>query len=219
VQSRSIFRGGSAGPWAPPGRYAVRLTAGSHSYTQPLTLKMDPRVKTPAPELMKQFTLAQKIAAEQSQVQQTAREGNFLREQIKSLRVKLGGQNPSGGQETLMNQVESFGSKVTAIMGAAPADNPDASGVEQPEAGEMNIRTLTAAWGELDRAVESADAAPTADAVTAFAHDQQLTRKILGEWEEVKNKDLPRLNESLQKANLPLLKVENTGNVTSARKN
>ena len=154
---------------------------------------------------MKQFTMDQKIAAAQSQVQQAAREGNTLREQIQSLRVKLGGQNPSGGQDMLMSQVESFERKVAAIMGAAPAGNPDASGVEEPEGGETNIRTLTAAWGELDRAVESADAAPTADAVTAFAHDQQLTRKILGEWDEVKTKDLPRLNESLRQANVPLL--------------
>src|SRR5207253_11343091 len=33
-------------PWAPPGSYVVRLTAGGKSYTQPLTLRLDPRVKT-----------------------------------------------------------------------------------------------------------------------------------------------------------------------------
>ena len=35
-------------PWAPPGAYVVRLTVGGKSYTQPLTLHLDPRVKTPA---------------------------------------------------------------------------------------------------------------------------------------------------------------------------
>src|ERR1019366_7994936 len=38
-------------PWAPPGSYVVRLTAGGRTYTQPLTLRLDPRVKTPAPVL------------------------------------------------------------------------------------------------------------------------------------------------------------------------
>jgi len=28
-----------------PGRYTVKLTVGGKSYTQPLTLKMDPRMK------------------------------------------------------------------------------------------------------------------------------------------------------------------------------
>ena len=31
-------------PWAPPGSYVVRLTANGKSYTQPLTLRLDPRV-------------------------------------------------------------------------------------------------------------------------------------------------------------------------------
>jgi photosystem II stability/assembly factor-like uncharacterized protein len=35
-------------PWAPPGNYTVRLTVDGKAYTQPLTLRLDPRVKTPA---------------------------------------------------------------------------------------------------------------------------------------------------------------------------
>src|SRR5205085_10788971 len=34
-------------PWAMPGTYTVRLTANGQSVTQPLIVKMDPRVKTP----------------------------------------------------------------------------------------------------------------------------------------------------------------------------
>src|SRR5262249_59039129 len=35
------------GPLASPGEYTVKLTAGGKQFTQPLTLKMDPRVTTP----------------------------------------------------------------------------------------------------------------------------------------------------------------------------
>ena len=35
-------------PWAPPGTYTVRLTVDGKPYTQPLTLRLDPRVKTSA---------------------------------------------------------------------------------------------------------------------------------------------------------------------------
>ncbi len=38
-------------PWAPPGRYTVRLTVNGQTYTQPLTLKLDPRVQTPVADL------------------------------------------------------------------------------------------------------------------------------------------------------------------------
>src|SRR5262249_11473422 len=43
-----------ATPSVAPGVYTVRLTADGKSYTQPLTVKMDPRVKTPAAGLQQQ---------------------------------------------------------------------------------------------------------------------------------------------------------------------
>jgi hypothetical protein len=48
-------------PWAPPGQYTIKLTVDGKSYTQPLTLKMDPRVKTPAIGLTQQFTLSKQM--------------------------------------------------------------------------------------------------------------------------------------------------------------
>ncbi len=50
-----------AGPWVMPGTYAVRLTVDGKTYTQPLTVRMDPRVKTPALVLTQQFHLSKQI--------------------------------------------------------------------------------------------------------------------------------------------------------------
>jgi photosystem II stability/assembly factor-like uncharacterized protein len=50
------------GVWALPGAYTVKLTVAGRTYTQPLTLRMDPRVKTPAAALLQQFTLSKRIA-------------------------------------------------------------------------------------------------------------------------------------------------------------
>jgi photosystem II stability/assembly factor-like uncharacterized protein len=49
------------GPWALPGGYTVRLTAGGQTQTQPLLLNMDPRVKTPRSGLDQQFTLSMRV--------------------------------------------------------------------------------------------------------------------------------------------------------------
>src|SRR5439155_3588290 len=46
------------GPWVLPGRYIVKLTVGGRNYVQPLTVKMDPRVKIPAAGLQQQFELS-----------------------------------------------------------------------------------------------------------------------------------------------------------------
>jgi photosystem II stability/assembly factor-like uncharacterized protein len=49
------------GPIVLPGQYSVTLTVNGKSYSQPLTIKMDPRVKTPLAGLQEQFRLATKI--------------------------------------------------------------------------------------------------------------------------------------------------------------
>jgi photosystem II stability/assembly factor-like uncharacterized protein len=50
-----------AGPWAPPGGYTVRLRAGAETLTQPLRVRMDPRVKTPPSALDQQFKLSMRL--------------------------------------------------------------------------------------------------------------------------------------------------------------
>ena len=51
------------GPWALPGKYTVRLTAGGKTVQQPLAVRMDPRVKTPPAGLAQQFDLSMKLVA------------------------------------------------------------------------------------------------------------------------------------------------------------
>jgi hypothetical protein len=48
-------------PWAPPGNYTVRLTVDGRTYAQPLVLRLDPRVKTPAPALAQLFSLTREL--------------------------------------------------------------------------------------------------------------------------------------------------------------
>jgi photosystem II stability/assembly factor-like uncharacterized protein len=55
-------------PWAMPGVYTVKLTVDGKSYTKPLTIKMDPRVKTPVLELKKQYDLSDKCYREYKQL-------------------------------------------------------------------------------------------------------------------------------------------------------
>jgi photosystem II stability/assembly factor-like uncharacterized protein len=43
------------GPWVMPGDYTVQLTVDGRVYTQPLTVRMDPRVRTPVTDLAVQF--------------------------------------------------------------------------------------------------------------------------------------------------------------------
>jgi photosystem II stability/assembly factor-like uncharacterized protein len=49
------------GPWVLPVRYFFNDTATTEIYTQPLTVKLDPRVKTPIAELERQHRLSMKL--------------------------------------------------------------------------------------------------------------------------------------------------------------
>ncbi len=49
------------GPFVVPGRYTVRLTVDGQTHTQPLTVRMDPRVKTPVVDIRSQGTLAWRL--------------------------------------------------------------------------------------------------------------------------------------------------------------
>jgi photosystem II stability/assembly factor-like uncharacterized protein len=52
---------GPLGPWVVPGEYVVKLTLGGKTYSKPLTVKMDPRAKTPLVGLTQQYTLASSL--------------------------------------------------------------------------------------------------------------------------------------------------------------
>jgi hypothetical protein len=49
------------GPLARPGRYTVTLTVDGKTLTQPLEVRLDPRVRMTAAALEEQFALAQRI--------------------------------------------------------------------------------------------------------------------------------------------------------------
>ncbi len=49
------------GPFVAPGRYTVRLTVDGQVLTQPLVVRMDPRVRTPAAGIQAQHALAVRL--------------------------------------------------------------------------------------------------------------------------------------------------------------
>ena len=198
-QSRRF--GGGVGPWAPPGQYQVKLTANGQSYAQPLTLKMDPRVKTPQADLVKQFELARQITAAQAQVGAALLSANRLHGQLQKLASQAGDRKP------IASQIEGLDRKTVALAGAAPAASPS-EGAEPSAPAAGTLHSLTSALGDVGRAVESADVAPTGDAVTAFQRDELAVQKALVQWKEIQSQDVPKLNASLKQANLQPVSLE-----------
>ena len=76
---------GPSGPTVVPGTYKVQLTVDGKSLTAPLTVKMDPRVKTPLAALQKKEQAETRQAAIMTQTTQALLQANSIRSQLEKL--------------------------------------------------------------------------------------------------------------------------------------
>ena len=190
--------GGAAGLWAPPGRYTVRLTAAGQTLMQPLLVARDPRIKATDEDLVRQFEVARQIQAERIRVAGPRGQVDAIRKQLVALRGKAGKASAN---------VEAFGKKLDEIAGPPPA-TPEEDFFGEPAVDLASLRRIAAAFQQLARAVESADAAPTPDLVSGFQQRRDMLSRALPRWEALLRENLPRLNDSLAAAGLPAVKLE-----------
>jgi hypothetical protein len=160
------------GPLVMPGEYQVRLTVGGHTETQPLTLKMDPRVKTPPAGLARQYELAHGIA------EAMGRDAAALR-QVQALRKQLKGLPETARSGDLGKAVRDLDAKAATLAEGS-------KGVEGP-----NLTSLNNDLAQLLEVIEGTDAPPTTQ---AEATTQDLERKLatlIATWEDLRHHDLP----------------------------
>ena len=153
------------GPFAMPGQYTIKLTVDGKSYAQALTVKMDPRVKTPPAGLLQQFTLASKVTRMMHDDYQALGE-------IRELRSKLGQQNPDLEKEA------------AALEGSSR--RPPGDEEEDEDAGgltKLNIDLAT-----LLGVLEGADATPTTQAVATVNQLDRRLQTMLGKARALKTK-------------------------------
>jgi len=159
-----------ASPWVMPGRYTAKLTANGQSYTQPLTVKMDPRVHTPLAALTQQFTLSKQCYDDVLTTSKIMEEVRAMRERLKSA--------PDAALEQKLN----------AIAGAPSGGGRGGGGGGRgPVAGgPETLASVSAALGQLMRAIENADVAPTTQMAAAVADRHAALRKLMTRWTELK---------------------------------
>jgi photosystem II stability/assembly factor-like uncharacterized protein len=147
-------------PWVAPGSYTVRLTSDGHSVTQPILVKMDPRVKV-TPEVQQIFTLTTRIESD-------AQSALSAQAQARTLLDKLKAQPQSSDRDALIKKLEEI----------APAEAP-ATGAP----------TLTSISGQLIASVMSMQAAempPTAAELAACAKQEEAYIALMAKWSALK---------------------------------
>jgi photosystem II stability/assembly factor-like uncharacterized protein len=174
------------GPNATPGDYTVRLTVNGKTVSESLTVKMDPRVNTPAAGLDQQFQLEKRLASMLRGSSEAIMQARSMSEQIHKLTPEVKGL--TGEAMTKLDE------KVAALLGKPGGS---AQGSAQPTLNQVN-----GAVASLYSAVGQADAAPTAAQLNATEDAEQKLSALMKSWEEIKSYELPALNKELHGAKL-----------------
>lgn len=200
LRPSSEFRSES-GPWAPPGRYTVRLTLAGKVTTQPLVVARDPRLPASITDadLVRQYELARDVQAERVRVAVGLRQADALRTQIGALRGTA-----SGGAASALEALTKSIDRAAGPPVLTPAEERFGSRDADP----TSLRRLASSLSELQSIVESADAAPTPDARAAFAGRRNLAAEGLARWNGLLAGEVAEVNRSLEPARLPPLKAE-----------
>jgi len=105
---------GVSSPWVAPGTYTVRLTVDGKSVTQPIDIKLDPRVKV-TPAVQQIFTLTTQAENNAAAAEATAKE-------IRAAADKLRARPQSAANDALVKELDAL-----APPAAAPGGDPGAA--------------------------------------------------------------------------------------------
>ena len=178
-------------PWAPAGQYTVRLTVNGTRYTQPITVRMDPRVKTPATALTQLASLSRDMWKGSHETYDANRTARALSGALASM---------SGADVAAFRaQVDSVAPEVPRGRGRFRRRGPAASA---PTLSGASNAMMAAAM-----ALQTADVAPTASQVAACANAKQQATAAMAKWNALRTTGLAALNTSRRAAGQPAITI------------
>jgi photosystem II stability/assembly factor-like uncharacterized protein len=188
------------GAWALPGKYTVKLTVDGKRYTEPLVVKMDPRVNSTAADLQEQFAMQQMAAAGMNRSFTALEELHTVRSQAAERVGKAGAD--------LKTKLADFDKKAAQLEGATVQGffGTPLTG-RRPE----NFSTLNQRFHQLLAIADSADRAPTATAEAVAQELEGSLRDCSARWAELKKTEVAALNQLLDREKLPKLDADQKG--------
>ncbi len=166
-------------PWVAPGDYTVRLTVNGQTQTQPITIKLDPRVKI-TPEVQQLFILT--LGMEEGAVSATA-----AYQEARALVAKL----KAGPQSSadLAKQIEEIAPEESpsARGGGGRGGRGGGGGFGAPEpAGSPTLASLGPQMIAAAMAMQGSEMPPTAAQIDACHREQQAYDTLMAKWATLK---------------------------------
>lgn len=196
VPGAPLWGGGTNGPEAVPGNYQVRLTVLGQTYTEPLQIEPDTRIKVTQEDLQKQFDLLLKIRDEMTQVDDAINQIRDFREQINTINKRLKG-DPHA--KTVADAGKSLDKKMTnveeALIQVKAKSGQDVLNFP------IRINNQLAALGGV---VGSGTSAPTQQSYEVYDMLSKAADEHLAKWKDIVTTDVKSYDDTVRQ-DVPVL--------------
>jgi photosystem II stability/assembly factor-like uncharacterized protein len=174
------------GLFALPGTYQVRLTVGGKTSNQPLTVAMDPRIKTPRAELVAQHEMYTAVAAAMARVTEAQETVAAVAERLKTLAAETG---------PLQEPARQAAADIAGFQSAPGTRRRGARG-------EDNLAAIAGVLSPLATDLESADGPPTGPQREVFEIYRKRLDASLAKWQGLMNGEIRDLDRKARAAGL-----------------
>jgi photosystem II stability/assembly factor-like uncharacterized protein len=187
----NIWGGPTNGYRVAPGRYQVRLTVGTAVQTQPLEVRPDPRLDTPAAEVAARDSLARALNARVSEIHDALLRLRDVREQVSKFVERT---------KDVPAAAATIAAKGKEIVGKVEALEPQLSTRAANGQDVINFRNgINAQYAFLLGNVEGNDVV-TQPSRERFGELERLWGALRAQIEAVERQDVPAFNKLLQDA-------------------
>lgn len=167
-------------PWAMPGTYKIELKVNGQTFSQPLTINMDPRVKTSSTELQKQHDYSLMCYKGRKNITAISNETIHLHNQIKILRSKTNGD--------LHASLDSLDEKIINLENANLHTNA------------KSFSQVYNSFAALFNQLQESDMPPNYRVIEEVKAAQKSFVDLNQSWKKIKTTDIPGMNQELKKA-------------------
>jgi hypothetical protein len=177
-------------PWVAPGDYTVTLTVDGKTFTKPLTVAMDPRVKASSADLQGQFDLSWRLYQLRLTLAPMGEKFEDIAEELTKLKAR------AAERPDVTQRLEAFAQ--TLMKFGPPHPRPGAP---------PSLFVLDSTMHLFDD-IQDADAAPTVATKAAIEDLEAKVGATMDAWRKLLESDLPALNQQLKQAGFPAIKME-----------
>jgi hypothetical protein len=201
-----LWAGGTQGPRAVPGRYQVRLTAGSWSETVGFDLVNDPRVQVSQAELQAQFDFLMRIRNRLTEANDAVTRIRSVRRDVDGVLTRM---NAAGdrGRGAPADSVRALARAIQAELAAAEEAIYQTKNRSNQDPLNYPIR-LNNKIAALAGVAGGADARPTDQSVAVFEELSAALQRELDRVAAVVRDRIPAFNAAVGRLELPAVVVE-----------